>query len=358
MNINRIKFFAWVVSAAVTAGIGYYVYEFRNRAQTWQTGHRIPVPKAKEILESAEIPEGPVATLVDRRAIERSYYFDLGNASLPNLLDWSGRPPKEVIVVEPEADEKPVEPTFPPIGPEIRVMAIFQDPDSPDRGVAYIKYKNDPPPNPEGRLTEGLPAEVRVGDRLKKPFDYATVKAVRAKEKEIVFAFDDEARPDETVSCAKFDIKTSIHVVTNGQPIQRKSSDPVPRVNLNTFRPERTTKVDEGQFIIGLEDQKDFAQDFGGIIAREVRHGRHWNSKTKKYDGIELKEVKPGGRIAHHGGQSGDVIKSINGHPVTSSSEAISFVKNNQDKYTKWIVVVENKGKERTMTFESPPDDE
>ncbi len=32
--------------------------------------------------------------------------------------------------------------------------------------------------------------------------------------------------------------------------------------------------------------------------------------------------------------------------------------KNNQDKYTQWIVIVENKGKERTMIFDNPPSDD
>jgi len=47
------------------------------------------------------------------------------------------------------------------------------------------------------------------------------------------------------------------------------------------------------------------------------------------------------------------VIKSINGQPVNSVQEAISFVKVNKDKYSTWEVVVENKGKQRTVTYES-----
>ena len=51
--------------------------------------------------------------------------------------------------------------------------------------------------------------------------------------------------------------------------------------------------------------------------------------------------------------KEGDVIKSINGQPVNSVQEAISFVKVNKDKYSTWEVVVENKGKQRTVTYES-----
>ena len=48
------------------------------------------------------------------------------------------------------------------------------------------------------------------------------------------------------------------------------------------------------------------------------------------------------------------MIKSINGHPVTSPSEAISYVKNNAGKYKKWEVVIERLGKPMTITYEAP----
>ena len=49
------------------------------------------------------------------------------------------------------------------------------------------------------------------------------------------------------------------------------------------------------------------------------------------------------------------MIKSINGTPVTQLSEAITFVKNNKDKYSTWEVVVENRGQTRTVIYETPP---
>lgn len=352
MNINQIKLLTWLVSAGVTVGVGYYVYEFQTRAKVWRQEQRIPPTRAKEILEDVQIPEGPVATLVDMRSIERAYYFNPNDSGLPNLLDWSGQPPKEAPKVIDKPVEKPKEPTFKPIGPLIQLVAVFEDIRSPDRGIANIQYK------PESQVKarpDGLPVEIRVGEKLAEPLDYATVKAIRAEE--IVFSFDDEAREDEVVGNNEYDPMIDIYVVDQDNPVVERSKDDVPRVNLDTWRPERTTAIDKGFFVLGTEDVRDFGDDFAGIIAREVRHSRHFNRKTGKYDGIELKEVKSGGRIASHGGQSGDIIKSINGHPVTSSSEAVTYVKNNKDKFDKWIVVVENKGKERTMTFESPPGD-
>jgi PDZ domain-containing secreted protein len=48
------------------------------------------------------------------------------------------------------------------------------------------------------------------------------------------------------------------------------------------------------------------------------------------------------------------VIKAINGHPVNSEQEAISFIKNNKDKYDVWEVEIENKGKTKIVTYKVP----
>jgi hypothetical protein len=48
------------------------------------------------------------------------------------------------------------------------------------------------------------------------------------------------------------------------------------------------------------------------------------------------------------------VIKSINGHAVSSAQEAIHFAKTNADRYNTWEVEVENMGRTRTITYESP----
>ncbi|MFT7667641.1 MAG: hypothetical protein ACI8X5_000320 [Planctomycetota bacterium] len=348
MNINQIKLFTWLVSASVTAGIGYYVYEFRIRSGGWVQERRISEPEAAEILMSAVIPVGPKASLVDRDSIERAFYFDPRNRALPNLLDWTGRPPKVVIEEVPDLVESEPEPTFASIAPLIQVVVIFEDLGSSDRGIASVQFTPESKVEPK---PEGFPYEIRVGDKLPKPLGFVTVKAIL--ENEIVFSFDDVEREDESVFSIEFDPMAEIYVVSGAKPEVFRPKEDVAQVDENSWRPEHTTMIDTDQWRIGTEDARDFAEDFGGIIAREVRHGRHYNSKLGKYDGIELKEVKPGGKIAGHGGQTGDIIKSINGHPVTSSSEAISFVKNNKDKFSKWIVIVENKGQERTMTFES-----
>ena len=48
------------------------------------------------------------------------------------------------------------------------------------------------------------------------------------------------------------------------------------------------------------------------------------------------------------------MIKSINGHPVSSQQEAIAWAKKNSDKYEIWQVEVENLGRTRIEVFHSP----
>ncbi len=238
------------------------------------------------------------------------------------------------------------------VGDKLVVLQILEDVGQPALSRIWLKYEKGAGVEP---LTDPAKLhQLKIGDSLAAPLDYAKVAAISAREG-VTFSFEGEEREDEVVLPQQFEGGVVIHVANGVTPLQARKAT-IPTLDSAVWRPDHTTRLANDNWRIGTIDQQEFAEDFGGIIAREVRHSRHYDSTTGQYDGIELKEVKPGGKIAAHGGQSGDIIKSINGHPVTSSSEAISFVKNNQDKYDKWIVVVENKGKERTMTFESPPE--
>lgn len=349
MNINSIKAACWLLSAVVTAGVGYYVWDFQSR-QGEILGQKYTADEVREILDGAVVPEGPVSTLVDRRAIERAYYFDPANGQLPNLLDWTGAPPAK-IVERAAIETVPVEAVKKKIADAIVVKMIAEELGDIERSRAWIQYTAE-----SGVVTkpDEFPALLRVGQTLKAPLEYATVKSITA-DYGITFSFDEEGKEDELVPYGKFDPGFTAYMVDGDNPeLSPTKRDDIPRLDFAIAPPERTTQI-EDTWHVGTEDADDFGQDFGGIIAREVRHRRHYNTKTGKYDGIELQDVKPGGKMAAHGAQSGDVIKSINGHPVTSTSEAIDFVKNHKDEYDTWKVVIENKGKQRTMIYKSPP---
>ncbi len=352
MNINSIKALSWLISAGLTAGLGYYVWDFRQHEEDLLS-RKISAEKAREILDSAQIPDGPKSSLVEIAAIQRAYYFDPRNKNLPNLLDWTGAKPKVIVAPKPVVKEQE-KPKVKPLKDSLTVQMVREAMGDEIRSEAWISYK---PASGVQVKPDAFLSRIGIGDALAPPMDGVTVKAITAKEG-ITFSFAEEGREDETVTYGKFDTGVDIYVVDKSNPERSATVDKVPTLESAMFRPEHTTRIGNDLYRIGSEDALDFSKDFGGILAREVKHRRHYDPKTRKYDGIELVEVKSGGRVSAHGGQSGDIIKSVNGHPVSSLSEAITWGKNNQDKYDKWIVVVENKGKERTMIFESPPNDE
>jgi hypothetical protein len=352
MNINSIKALSWLVSAALTAGLGYYVYDFREK-EPELTARRITPEEARAILDSAVIPEGPKSSLVEIGAIQRAFYFNPRDKNLPNLLDWTGAKPVVIVEAAPEVVEPP-KPTIKPLKDSVAVQMIREAMGDEIRSEAWISYK---PASGVQVKADAFLSRIGVGDKLATPLDGVTVVAISAKDG-ITFSFEEEGREDETVRGARFDTGVDIYVVDGDNPEKTAKKNKVPTLESAMFRPEHTTLIGKDKYRIGSEDALDFSNDFGGILAREVKHKRHYDPKTRKYDGIELTEVKPGGRIAAHGGQSGDIIKSVNGHAVSSLSEAITWGKNNQDKYTQWIVIIENKGKQRTMIFDNPPNDE
>ena len=49
-------------------------------------------------------------------------------------------------------------------------------------------------------------------------------------------------------------------------------------------------------------------------------------------------------------------VPTINGHPVNSQQEAISFAKNNSERYSVWEVEVLRLGRIETIVYHSPQD--
>ena len=339
MNINQVKAFTWLVSAAVTAGLGYYVFEFiRLRPQLAE--RRITREQAEEYLTNIAEVEGPKQDLLDAGAVQRAF----------RDMNWAGKPPPPPPV-EVENPTEVEQVSYDPMSELLVVMVLFEDPRTPGHGRAWVKYL----PASGVEVDKGNPFlhEIRVGQRLPQDLSYVTVKAITVKEG-VTFSFDDAEREDESLLPDEDSSEIEPFLVDpGGQPIRPTKGD-VPRIDTATFRPKKSVEIKDDSWIIGLDDAERFAEDYGGIIAREVNYGRHRNPKTGKYDGIELKSVKQGGMISSHGGQAGDIIKSINGHPVTSPAEAITYIKNHKDEYTQWTVVIENKGRERTVVYSNP----
>ena len=103
---------------------------------------------------------------------------------------------------------------------------------------------------------------------------------------------------------------------------------------------------------LSLDDREIFARDYTKLLA-EMRFARHYDPKTGKPDGVEIKDVPKDSFGAKYGAKAGQVIQSINGHPVSSVNEGISYAKQNADKYKIWEIVYVEQGKEKTKIIDT-----
>lgn len=342
MNTSNVKALLWLTALALTAGLGWYVYDYvqhvDERHEFWD------VELAKSKLQDVERVEEQKVDRVSAREVELAFYPP------PQGLNWTGKQaPKPVVEVEQPQDTTP---QVVPVADILRVQYVQEDARRPEHSRAYVRYKNDP----RGQKKPAFPDELAVGDRLIRPWQYVRIQAIDAQEG-VTFAFDDEAREHESLNVSDLDMDLGkVVVMVDEDGVRRPTQQVLPRSEglASAWDVARTRQVDSNTWAIGREDMTEIGEDYPQIISREVRHRRHRDPRTGRYDGIELQDVKAGGVAARHGAQSGDVIKSINGHPVTSVAEATQFVRTNQDKYSVWEVVVENMGRERTMTYRTP----
>jgi membrane-associated protease RseP (regulator of RpoE activity) len=190
------------------------------------------------------------------------------------------------------------------------------------------------------------------GDRLSPPHDKAKIESIGADG--VTFVFDEPGREKETLVPAEFDVKAPIVQVSPNGVILPALNSKIARGKPAAFNPAHTIAIGKDRYVLGREDMEYLNQNYPEVLGTQIRWERHQDPRTGRYDGIEIKDVAPGSLAAQHGAQEGDVIKSINGHAVTSVQEAITFAKNNAGKYTTWEIVVESHGQTKTITYQSP----
>jgi len=203
---------------------------------------------------------------------------------------------------------------------------------------------------PSAKVELKEPAVKYVGDRLDGAHSDIVVHAIRGVEVE--FAFDDAARPHEVLVPEEFAGRAVIGMA-NGQPVPEEQPFAFPKAA--SSRPTvKTQLIGTLQYRVGTEDADYLAVNYDQVLS-EVRTRRWRDPTTGKFAGVQLSDVSTGSFAARHGAMEGDIIKSINGHPVTSQNEAVSFCKTNAELYDKWEIEVENQGRTRIVTY-YPPD--
>lgn len=380
MNVSQIKALTWLTAAVLGGLLGWTIYdrlpEFRARANP-EGGHPWAAQeRATRILNSVTVPEEAPLDRVPQAKIQR-HFLD---------LNWTGKPVLAPVAVV-EEERPPERPPVVPVEDLVRIVMISEDRAAPERSFFHLIYKPaagmptrgatprgpSPPaaaaPAGRGAGARGVPAAApmatsdpsgvdalrryKSGDTLDRPLDFIRVERITAAEG-VTFSFTDSDRQPETVSMKESGLLEGLLVRVSPENAMRPTGrEQIPAGDRRAAFGERTARVGENMYRLGFEDMEVIGRDYPSIISSEVSH-RRWVDPTTKQPGILLTRVQPGGVAAKHGLREGDVIKSINGHPVGSPQEAITFVKNNADNYSTWSVVIENMGQERVVVYESP----
>ncbi|MCC6406532.1 MAG: PDZ domain-containing protein [Planctomycetes bacterium] len=339
MNTAQAKLFSWSAAGVLGVGLSLYMVHFAKSQD--RTGQTVSTEEMQKKLSSVtddteKKDEGPI----DYQLVKTGW-LDLA---------WLGRPKENAP--PPKVDETPkvAAETKARLENLVKIMAIYYDPASELETRAVIKYTTQSGVD-ANKVKNGI-AGKSVGDRLDGPLAHARI--VKIDDAGVEFAFDDEAREHEVLLPGELDLAGRlVYVGEGGQPILPTISA-LPRSPTYGQWPKKTERIGEDKFRVGLEDAEYIEKNFDRILVDEVRTVAHRDPITKQRDGIQITDIKPGSVVEAHGGKSGDVIKSINGHPVKSEQEAIQFVKAHSDEYDKWEVEVENKGETRTITIYPP----
>lgn len=348
MNIGQVKLLSWAAAALLTAGLGFYVLSF---VRALPEKRRLPdPPKVEAILKAVQPVKPKAADLVDYEDVRRLFLPSCekckSNAACRHL-NWTGKPPAPPpIDPGPQADAPP--PRV-PVADLVRILMVKVDSGDRTQSAVFLKYRPKAGVQTNGTATG---SHLREGDRLAVPHQAARIESIAPEG--VIFAFDEEGRENETVAPEEYDLGATIVQVTgDGERMLPKVSN-IPRVDAPPWRPAKTTAYGQNRWMLGTDDVTYANENFAQILADDVRTARHHDPRTGKFDGVEIKAVTPNSFAERHGAQEGDVIKSINGHPVTSVQEAISYAKMNANQFTTWEIVVDRNGKLQTFVYHSP----
>ncbi|MBI1853702.1 MAG: PDZ domain-containing protein [Planctomycetes bacterium] len=114
-----------------------------------------------------------------------------------------------------------------------------------------------------------------------------------------------------------------------------------------------TKEVKPGVWQISAAE-RDKIRDTAKDLLDQAEVSTYTNEKTHKNDGMKIDHIQSDSLLAQRGLQEGDLIKRINGTPVSSKTELINYVKDNQDRLQSVRVDIERKGKPMTLTYQIP----
>lgn len=337
MNIQRWKGIVWLGSLAVGGALVFYVFDFLKSKES--LAQEVSDEQLSAVLDSVKKPPVEKSDVVEYSSIQRVFHE----------IDWTGKP--KAVAPPPGPDQGPKATPKVAVSSLLKVLAIKVDTGKPDRSVAYVKFVD-----PKLMVhTEKEDPILRPDERLFAPYEDVRVEAITPEG--VVFAFDDAAREKETVptlSAERGDL--GIVMVGPGGAIlpqlQSRIENAAP--DTPTWRPEQLTQIRKNEWQVGTETLAELDRDYSRILSRDVSYSTYKNPRTGATDGIKITRVSPNSIPAQAGLTEGEVLKSINGHRVTSVNDAIAYVKANANDTDTWTAVFEKQGREFTRTYRSP----
>jgi hypothetical protein len=242
-----------------------------------------------------------------------------------------------------------VKPTYTPVRDLLKVLALKVDTSKPEHSRAYVTFLA----TLSGFNADKEATVLKVGETLPKPHTGVSVAEITPEG--VVFAFEDGARARETLTTSR--AQGQIVVVGPGGLIKPEAGGLIAAASsdLPPYRPDQTVQIKKNEFQIGTQTLVDLDQDYSRILSQDVSYSTYKDPRTGKSEGIKINRVAPGSIPAQAGLTEGEVLKSINGHRVTSVNDAIAFVKANAESTDTWLAVFEKQGREFTRTYHSPP---
>lgn len=340
MSITTVKGVLWIANLGAVGALGYTLYDW-TQTEAEKTAAKATAEIQKTWLDDLPRPEPPKQDIYPYERVEANFF----------QLNWTGKapppPPPPVAQVDPEEQKKPV---ATPIKDILKVLYLQVDTSAPAYSTALIKYT-------ASALTTRFkePVNIFEGDALPEPHEGWQVESIGGNGVTFVWTLDGETDPQTAEPATAIDDGNLIVTVgDDGAMVPVRQTFPQAMEGYVPPARRNTVEVRDGYIAVGTEDQAYIAENYLEILSTEVRQRPYRNPRTGSWEGIEILSVAPGSVAAKHGAKTGDVVKSINGNPVNSTQEAIQYVKNNSDMYDVWTVVVENMGKERTITYEEP----
>ncbi len=338
MNIQRSKGVVWLASFAVGGYLLYFVVDFLRRKP--ELAREVSTEELSAVLDSIQKPAEPQKDVVEYTQIQAVFH----------QMDWTGKPPPEVQPAAPlEAAAAPKV----PIKDLLKVLVVTVDTVDAKKSLGWVKFTEQKLQAHNDLKEDRI---LRMKERLFSPYQDVRVEAVTPEG--IVFAFDDAAREKETVPPVPYNWQRGelgIVVVEPGGAIQPQLERRIPfSAPRETFRPGQSLLIRKNEWQVGTETLKELDRDYSRILSRDLSYSTYRDPRTGAVEGIKVTRVAPDSLPAQHGVTEGEILKSINGHKVTSVNDAVAFVKANADSTDTWVAVFEKQGREFTRTYHSP----